>query len=965
MKYTRKKIYDILPAIYRQHDEENGFPLRALLDIVAEQIEIVQNDIKNLYDNWFIETCEEWVVAYIGDLLRVRIPYPVSSRTYSQRAWVANTIGYRRRKGTLAMLEALARDVTGYDTKAAEFFEKLVTTQNLNHLRLHSLATPDLRDTEKLERISLTPFNTVAHNVDVRSIRRRRGYYNIPNIGIFLWRIQSLPVHNAPAFDRGDGRFTFNRLGYDEPIYNHKREAIGVADVAEEKNICAPIRRRVLNDSIDDYYFGESGAKNNAIIGSGHDDTSVCSEGRNDKTVEKSIQVVVNGKIKSRRDIVVCNLAEKRVSSQGKIVDWVHRPEKGKIAIDPVLGRIMFPVGEVPRSVHTNHYYGFSSAIGGGFYVRPEPPQFFVVGGHVFGKNIEEFHHYFVTKTGVIPSNVTGNENQVFKTLAEAVSKWNSEGRNDAIIEIQDSEFYEESDIEIGLPANTVLMIKSSQGKQPIILLRDPIKIRRRQMAQVSPNAGEGEDSSVIASSGGKIIFDGLMFNNFSSASPNLDGNTLFNIESGSLSSIAFHHCTLVPGRDTSSLYDSKQIISTIWEKVPKDPQSISKLRSFLSKTFSGLSWLGDKRRRRGIKLKYESLPENGAIKISLSSSPHDPQADDRKPFITIEPNLDKSAAAVILHNYNANIDGTITDGGGGDDGGAAGNITAYLSIPQKVYEFVLRPEADGKTTVYCPKLSLLVTPSPPPSPAPHSSSSSNPLLTKNRDDSLNISLNSTICGTIIAATATSSLSSSPSIETEIQLNNSILDGKGSNTALDCFKSNMENSTIFGKVKLIILEMASNVMFTDIVTVRRLQQGCVRFCYIAERSRTPRRYRCQPEYFNSSAVSLKRRNNSEEEDDTLLNMIPRFTSTLYGDPGYAQLHKKTSNILIEGADNGSEIGVFNNLYQSQRVKNLRSSFDEYLRFGLEVGIFFVDYEREKEDDSNSDMGRGNGGGTHR
>jgi hypothetical protein len=35
------------------------------------------------------------------------------------------------------------------------------------------------------------------------------------------------------------------------------------------------------------------------------------------------------------------------------------------------------------------------------------------------------------------------------------------------------------------------------------------------------------------------------------------------------------------------------------------------------------------------------------------------------------------------------------------------------------------------------------------------------------------------------------------------------------------------------------------------------------------------------------------------------------------------------------------MGAFNFLQQGHRLKNLRSSLDEYLRFGLEAGVFFV------------------------
>ena len=68
-----------------------------------------------------------------------------------------------------------------------------------------------------------TPFDTISHTLDVRQISSGHGYYNISNIGLFLWRLQAYPVVNAPAFKHkhGEGRFSFNQLGYDMPLFNH------------------------------------------------------------------------------------------------------------------------------------------------------------------------------------------------------------------------------------------------------------------------------------------------------------------------------------------------------------------------------------------------------------------------------------------------------------------------------------------------------------------------------------------------------------------------------------------------------------------------------------------------------------------------------------------------------------------------------------------------------------------------
>jgi hypothetical protein len=66
----------------------------------------------------------------------------------------------------------------------------------------------------------------------------------------------------------------------------------------------------------------------------------------------------------------------------------------------------------------------------------------------------------------------------------------------------------------------------------------------------------------------------------------------------------------------------------------------------------------------------------------------------------------------------------------------------------------------------------------------------------------------------------------------------------------------------------------------------------------------------------------------------------------YGDPAYGQLHKSVDVKIFEGADNESEMGVFNNLYQPQRIKNFKSALDEYLRFGMEAGPILIDLGRQ-------------------
>ena len=102
----------------------------------------------------------------------------------------------------------------------------------------------------------------------------------------------------------------------------------------------------------------------------------------------------------------------------------------------------------------------------------------------------------------------------------------------------------------------------------------------------------------------------------------------------------------------------------------------------------------------------------------------------------------------------------------------------------------------------------------------------------------MKISINRSILGRI----------DSSSCDARLKIVESIVDGKGVIEAIRCTSANIENATIFGKISSIILDLASNSIFTDIINIDRIQQGCVRFCYIPYGSQIPRPYRCVLEY---------------------------------------------------------------------------------------------------------------------
>jgi hypothetical protein len=108
----------------------------------------------------------------------------------------------------------------------------------------------------------------------------------------------------------------------------------------------------------------------------------------------------------------------------------------------------------------------------------------------------------------------------------------------------------------------------------------------------------------------------------------------------------------------------------------------------------------------------------------------------------------------------------------------------------------------------------------------------------------------------------------------------------------------------------------------------------------------PRRYRCQPDLALAAFARESGKAPGEplawaEAAAVLARVTPSFTSTRYGDPGYAQLGRLCAAEIRAGAADGAEMGVFERLKQPQREANLRAVLPEYLGFGLEAGILFI------------------------
>jgi hypothetical protein len=385
---TAGRLWSLLPALHRVRDAQHG-ELEELIALFAQELQALEEDVEQLYDDQFIETCADWVVPYIGDLIGYRSLHGVVPAVASPRADVANTIAYRRRKGTALMLEEMARSVTGWPAHAVEFFELLATAQYMNHLRPHAPATANVRSAAAMQRLD-GAFDSVAHTADMRrpdSPRGARGRHNIPNIGIFLWRLEPMRLTRVPVVaDPGDAsgrRWRVNPLGADIALFRNPRTEASIDVLAQPVNVPEPLSVRALAQQLRDAYSTQQPVAASDDWGDGR--SVVLFDG-------SSAPFALNAPPVPFVPIVrICDLRDDP-SAPGQ---WAHEGDllTDEIGIDPALGRVL--LGSNRAAEHAaapftvTFHHGQARAFGGGEYERtPEgdalAPQLTAAGGADF-----------------------------------------------------------------------------------------------------------------------------------------------------------------------------------------------------------------------------------------------------------------------------------------------------------------------------------------------------------------------------------------------------------------------------------------------------------------------------------------------------------------------------------------------------------------------------------------------------
>lgn len=477
-------LYSWLPAHIRIRDREEGDPLRALMGVVQQVCDELHDDIGGVYRNWFIETAAEWVVPYTGDLVGSARLRAMSPHAYTLRAYVANAIALRRRKGTPASLEQIAQDVTGWYASVLEMFQTVSTTQHIKHPRPGSARTPALRNADEMDRL-YGPLERACHTLDVRNLdraldtiaalpQRDRGRYNLHTVTLFLWRLRAWPVTHAPAVvhpgatPSDPAYHHFNQLGADMPLFNFPQTKLEPASLAQEHHLPGQLRRAALFLELEARRQAEADGVEPAEAWFGAQPPF--------RIFKRTIATGEEQEIPPSEILITnldgCNQAgwvsppatrryyKRSGGSQDKTITAV---------VDPQLGRFVFTPGHAPTAgeeVRVSYHYGFSSDLGGGTYDR-----------HRDLAERPGFSHYQVQRD----DGPTALQQRITQWLAEAP---NTPG---AVIEITDNSIHPlAAGLALSIPAGKTLEIRAQNRKRPVVVLGGDLEVALARHASLA-----------------------------------------------------------------------------------------------------------------------------------------------------------------------------------------------------------------------------------------------------------------------------------------------------------------------------------------------------------------------------------------------------------------------------------------------------------------------------------------------
>ncbi|GAA2753167.1 hypothetical protein GCM10010440_72190 [Kitasatospora cinereorecta] len=195
-------LYALLPAHVRHSDLTSGSgALRALFGVLGLASAEIDAEIEAWHDALFVETAGPAALAAIAALVGGPALHPVPGDAgIGRRAFVANTIRYRRGKGTARVVEAMAADATGLAAVVVEYYQRLARCGHLLDVRPERPATARLTPGRTAASAG-SAFDRLPRLLDVRHVERLRpglpaGRHAPTAVGVHLLRplVASFPV---------------------------------------------------------------------------------------------------------------------------------------------------------------------------------------------------------------------------------------------------------------------------------------------------------------------------------------------------------------------------------------------------------------------------------------------------------------------------------------------------------------------------------------------------------------------------------------------------------------------------------------------------------------------------------------------------------------------------------------------------------------------------------------------------
>ncbi|MFG3055772.1 hypothetical protein ACGFZP_33155 [Kitasatospora sp. NPDC048239] len=853
------RLFDLLPLVHRMRDEAAGHPLRDLLRVIAEQVQVVEEDIARRYENWFVETAEDWVVPYLADLVGWS-PVPDAGWTAAGRPGrdlarrsalaprqdVANTLRHRRRKGTKALLEELARDVAGLPGHAVEAYRLLARHQQTNHLQQARGRTAEVRDGGLLAGLD-GPFDRAAHTVDVRRAgsHRTRGLHNIPEVGLFVWRLRPYPVTDTRAgqVERvGRWAFTFDPMGFPVQLFGRGADGERGLHPREPADVPGPVDRRALGPL-------------------GHADGRYYGEGRS---------LVIHAFDWPRRGRSGPVPAEQVVPAD--LSDWdSYRPLPGTVAVDPVLGRMLFPRRNPPSRVRVGYHYGFSADLGGGEYPRPlpEPPE----------ADTYRIHRTDLTDPDALLAAVrTGSD----PTAALVRGHWSGATGPAALVEALNAALLDEALFALTRPDGPAptggpLLVANRQHLEALW----PTWIKpARWYRGVADTAG----------------FQRAL-RDWRRAKPR------YAVIEITRSEVLATTAELAVGPDQHLLVRAAQRTRPVlWlaDRRADEPDSLSVALA------------------PGGRLTLDGLTVGGrAVHLSgrrRDGAGHGPGQDEGR-------------------------DAGLTEDGAEDGAEGRGEDRAEDRDQAADEAADEAPGCRPATRVVIRHCTLV--PGWAPGPRCEGDRPAPPSLELSALPGAEVEISHSITGPVQVEAA-------PGRREPLRLRvaDSVLDatrpeleaiGAGG-PAVARAVLDVTRTTVLGTVQVQAVERAENTVFTGRVRAARRSPGCLRFCWVPPGSRTPRRFHCQPD---TALAALGDAPPPELVAETERRLRPRFTSVRYPGAAYAQLAADCPAEIRGGADDGSELGAFHDLYLPQRLAALSARLAEYVPAGVDAAVIPV------------------------